>query len=66
MIMPVIPEVPASAVRRSKSPLEEVVPVPEEIVTLPPVPETAAVDVPALMRSSPPVPLLPVPTVTYT
>jgi hypothetical protein len=53
--------VPASAVMIARLPLWPPVPVPDRIANAPPV---AAVEVPALSTSSPPVPLSPVPTAT--
>jgi len=64
-INPLTPDVPALPVRNNNEPLDEVDPEPLIIDTLPPDFEANEV-VPAMITISPPVPLLPVPTATYT
>ena len=58
--MPLSPFVPASNVRITNDPLLDIVPLPEYNVTEPPVAASVA---PASKPTSPPAPLLPLPTV---
>jgi hypothetical protein len=67
-INPLTPDVPALPVRNNNEPLDEAdpeAPLPLIIDTRPPDFEAKEV-VPAMITISPPVPLLPAPTVTYT
>jgi len=64
-INPLTPDVPALLVRNNNEPLDEADPKPLIIDTRPPDFEANDVE-PAMITISPPVPLLPVPTVTYT
>ena len=64
-INPLTPDDPALPVRNSNDPLDVLVPVPLIIDTRPPDFEMNEV-VPGIIKISPPVPLLPVPTLTYT
>jgi len=66
--IPLIPVIPELAVWSNKAPLVPHDPYPLDTNNLPPFPygDCVAVDVPADKTNSPPAPLLPVPTATYT